>query len=694
MVLRGSSVMFFWRSFERPSLRASLFALAVACTIPIALVAGGLVWFFTAKQFDQYERDLSDRAALMLTAVELKIQNVVEDLQVLAESPALSAGDFEKFNAHMMAANRLIGAYGVALVDRSGQLVISTRRAPGEPLPKRTYLETQEQVFTTGQPQISGLIAAVASDNLTVSVEVPVRANGEIRYVLAAGLLPGYFAEVTKKLVPPGWIGSIVDHRGILISRVPDMGVVGQPIVPILLAQVGKTGGRWIEIESRGGGKAYTSFLRSSGLGWTVFLSVPRELLTSGIRQSVVILTAMVVIALAISLLLARQLSRWILGSLNTLQGNVAALGRGDELQQTRPRGLREVAHMESVLAGVSQDIAAARERVERERILLKATVQAMPVGVLIVGPDGNVLLVNRKALAVWSAQQVHTFKDFTGITRLRLDGSRYPPAEWPITRALRDGIITEDEEVIHVARDGARIRVSTSAAPVYDEAGKLIAAVAAFFDVTELRNAMLQQNLLLDEINHRVKNTLATVQSIALLTRAGSSTVEDYIDGFQRRILALSRAYNLLTDNNWQGADLRNIVSGTVEPYGQPNQLSIEGPSVHLPPKQTLALAAALQELATNAAKYGSLSVENGRLDVRWAYAERTLELKWTESAGPPVMPPTRRGFGSRLIEEVLARETGWTSELRYQPDGLRCHLSVKWHESSVTAAAATDVL
>ena len=158
------------------------------------------------------------------------------------------------------------------------------------------------------------------------------------------------------------------------------------------------------------------------------------------------------------------------------------------------------------------------------------------------------------------------------------------------------------------------------------------------------------------------------------MLTRSGASTVEDYVDGFQRRIMALSRAYNLLTDNNWQGADLRDIVSGTVEPYGQPNQISIDGPSVHLAPMQTLALAAALQELSTNAAKYGSLSVENGRLDVCWTYAERKLDLRWTESAGPAVSPPARRGFGSRLIEEVLARETGWTSELRYQPDGMRC--------------------
>jgi len=663
---------------ERHSLRTSLFALAVACTIPIALVACGLVWYFTAKEFDQYERDLADRAALALTAVELKVQSVLEDLQILAESPAIAAGDFETFGTHLRAANILIGGYGLVLADRSGQVVISTRRAPAEPLPKRALRDTQEKVLSTGQPQISNLITAIATNSPVVTIEVPVRIGDEIRYVLTIGLSPTYFADVMRKLVPAEWIGSIVDQRGMLISRVPDLGVVGQPIVPILLEQVGKSSGRWIAIESRGGGKAYSSFLRSEQLGWTVFLAVPRELLTPGIWQGLAILTAMVVIALAISLLLARQLSLWILRSLETLQLNVVALGQGGNLRPSAPSGLKEVAHMESVLANVSENITAARERVERERILLKTTVQSMPVGVLLVAPDGSVLLANRKALAIWCTDRVETFKDFTNVTRLRLDGTRYPPADWPIARVLRSRKATEDEEVIHVAPDGRQIRVSVSAAPVHDEAGTLIAAVAAFYDMTELRTALAQQKLLLDEINHRVKNTLATVQSIATLTRAGSGSVESYVEAFQQRLFALSRAYDLLTDNNWQGTDLSAIVSATLEPYGRATQVAIKGPPVYLPPKQTLALAAALQELATNAAKYGSLSVEKGRLSVLWSAVDQRLDLTWTESGGPSVAPPTRRGFGSRLIEEVLAREAGWTSKIRYETSGLSCNLSV----------------
>jgi two-component sensor histidine kinase len=149
-------------------------------------------------------------------------------------------------------------------------------------------------------------------------------------------------------------------------------------------------------------------------------------------------------------------------------------------------------------------------------------------------------------------------------------------------------------------------------------------------------------------------------------------------VEGFQQRLLALAHAYNLLTDNKWDGADLRDIVDATVAPYGTNTQISVDGAPVRLPPKQTLALAAALQELSTNAAKYGSLSVHTGKLDVRWIMQTDRLILDWTESAGPRVSPPTRQGFGTKLIQEVLSREADWTVEIEYRPEGLRCHLSL----------------
>ena len=207
------------------------------------------------------------------------------------------------------------------------------------------------------------------------------------------------------------------------------------------------------------------------------------------------------------------------------------------------------------------------------------------------------------------------------------------------------------------------------------DAAGTIIAAVNACYDVTEARTAMRRQQLLLDEINHRVKNTLATVQSIARLSRSSADTIGDYAKAFEQRLLALSGAYNLLTENNWEGADLRQIVERTLAPYGRSGQTTVEGPPLTLSQKITLALSATAQELATNAAKYGALSVKDGCVDVKWSpHEDGRVLFEWRERDGPPVKPPSRRGFGSRLIQDILAGDSQWTVTLDYRPTGVVC--------------------
>jgi two-component sensor histidine kinase len=333
---------------------------------------------------------------------------------------------------------------------------------------------------------------------------------------------------------------------------------------------------------------------------------------------------------------------------------------------------------MRGVLERVGGNILSATRRVEHERTLLRSTVEAMPIGVVILAPDGTVLLVNQQAMDFWANDKLEGFKDFTKVKRLKLDGTPYPVTDWPLARALRTGEITHNEEVLHRRSNRTDIRICINAAPVRDREHNIVAAVATFHDVTELRDALRQQSILIDEVNHRVKNTMATVQSMALLTRSGATSIDDYVIRFEKRLLALSRAYNLMTANNWQGADLCEIVATTVAPYNTGNQVTVQGPSFKLPSNHTLALAAALQELVTNAAKYGSLSTQAGKLHIRWETQADRLVLNWQESSGPTVSPPTRRGFGTKLIQEVLARETDWTVEMEYLPGGLVCRLSI----------------
>jgi PAS domain S-box-containing protein len=233
----------------------------------------------------------------------------------------------------------------------------------------------------------------------------------------------------------------------------------------------------------------------------------------------------------------------------------------------------------------------------------------------------------------------------------------------------------------VRVRDKAGRVRwLRCEGVPRLDDAGSFLGYTGCNVDITDVKLAQERQALLINELNHRVKNTLATVQSVAMQTLRNAVTTEQAREDFEARLIALSRAHDVLTRENWDGANLREIVRQAIEPYRrqEDDRFVIKGEAVRLPPRMALALAMALQELATNAVKYGALSSDTGRVEVAWA-VERTgaaprLKLRWRESGGPPVAPPSRRGFGSRLIERSLARDLSGGVSLEFAPEGLVC--------------------
>jgi len=204
----------------------------------------------------------------------------------------------------------------------------------------------------------------------------------------------------------------------------------------------------------------------------------------------------------------------------------------------------------------------------------------------------------------------------------------------------------------------------------------KPVAISGASRDLSDLKKTEELQRLLVSELNHRVKNTLATVQAIVANTLRRVSDPQSAREVINERIVSLARAHDLLTMRNWTGADLRDVVHRAMEPFAAA-RLDISGPSVEVSPSHTLALSLGLHELATNAAKYGALSAPEGRVEVRWTSALGKLKLSWRESGGPRVAPPTRRGFGSRLLEDSLARDLGGGTRLEYASEGVRCEFT-----------------
>jgi PAS domain S-box-containing protein len=214
---------------------------------------------------------------------------------------------------------------------------------------------------------------------------------------------------------------------------------------------------------------------------------------------------------------------------------------------------------------------------------------------------------------------------------------------------------------------------------PRLDDRGTFLGYTGCNVDITDAKSAEEQQRLLINELNHRVKNTLATVQSITAQTLRNAASPDKARRDVEERLIALSRAHDVLTRENWEGANLRAVVAQAVEPYRaqRVERFRTAGPDVRLSPRMTLALAMALQELATNAVKYGALSNEDGCIAIEWSIEPgepRRLRLTWTESGGPGVVAPRRRGFGSRLIERSLAQDLDGNVLISFDPGGVVC--------------------
>jgi two-component sensor histidine kinase len=237
------------------------------------------------------------------------------------------------------------------------------------------------------------------------------------------------------------------------------------------------------------------------------------------------------------------------------------------------------------------------------------------------------------------------------------------------------------------------------SYSPVRDESGEIAGMFCAVSETTERKKAEdalresnerlralveaaaqheQHQQLLLNELNHRVKNTLAIVQSFALQTLRNAKSLDDGRETFNARLIALSKAHDVLTREQWQGARLQEVIVESLAAHldgnaGDP-RIRLAGPEIRLKPKAALALSMALHELATNAAKYGALSNAGGRVRLEWSSFDQTFRLIWVESGGPKVVAPAKRGFGSRLIEHGLSQDLDGRVHIAFEEAGVRC--------------------
>ena len=247
-------------------------------------------------------------------------------------------------------------------------------------------------------------------------------------------------------------------------------------------------------------------------------------------------------------------------------------------------------------------------------------------------------------------------------------------------------GRADSEPEICYQRGNGTNFWASVFISPVCDEQGKIVQHFISLIDTSQQREKQAHCEMLIDELNHRVKNTLATVQSITRQALRGSSDPAVIREAIESRIFALARSHDLLSHEHWQGAELHQLVAAALRPFqaldGVGDRFEIGGPDVRLAPKATLALGIALHELATNAVKYGALSNDHGVTSVTWRIAvadeARQLTLDWRERGGPAVGTPVHRGFGSQVLQRGLSHELHGTTELHYRPGGVEFSVTI----------------
>jgi PAS domain S-box-containing protein len=319
------------------------------------------------------------------------------------------------------------------------------------------------------------------------------------------------------------------------------------------------------------------------------------------------------------------------------------------------------------------------KEREARIRRLVDANL----IGIVIFTVDGQIIEANEAFLAM-----VGFNRDDLISGRINFIGMTAPESHADIHRALADlkaqGTCKPFERE-YIRKDGSRVPVLVGPALFQ---GSKNEGVAFILDLTERKEAEKRQQVMVDELNHRVKNTLATVMALSTQTFRTAPSPKAFCEAFEGRLLALSQTHNLLTRSFWTGAGLRDILTQELAPYAGADGrgFALDGDDLKLGPVTAVTLGMAFHELATNAVKYGALSVAGGKVLVAWRMSRPDrLHVEWREMGGPPVSPPGRRGFGSRLIEQALASDLNGHARLYFPSEGVRCCMEIPLDQISV---------
>lgn len=314
----------------------------------------------------------------------------------------------------------------------------------------------------------------------------------------------------------------------------------------------------------------------------------------------------------------------------------------------------------------------AERDRADIELSRLAAIVASSDDAIVSKTLDGRITSWNAAASRIYGYEP----EEMIGRSIMAIIPPELHEEEARISARIQNGERVDHFDTERITKDGRRISVSLSISPLRDSTGRIVGASKVARDITDRKQSEELQRLLFDELNHRVKNTLATIQAIASQSLRRAASPQDFVTSFSGRVQALARAHDLLVRRLMRGADIMAIVRDQVVlDSADGSRTTCSGPLLDLDAQSAVQIALVLHELATNARRYGALSAPGGRLSIEWRVEDNELRMRWKESGMTNLVMPEKRGFGTTLIERTLQGSRG-SARISYEPDGLACDI------------------